>query len=175
MSDFIAAFIISVFHPQMPRTKLLLEGPHKNLFSVIPDFTTSESAVQLQVKMPQELDFEKEQEIVLHVGNMPRKELSIVFKMCITFEFFNHLVPPSYPLHGLELFLLFFQVIATDEDKPSFDSTATVTIHIRDDNDNIPSFPQQTYKLDVPENSPTGTEIKTITVGTFLAPREHLK
>lgn len=52
----------------MPRTQLLLEGAHKNLFSVIPDFTTLESSVQLQVKLPQELDFEKEQEIVLNVG-----------------------------------------------------------------------------------------------------------
>lgn len=66
----------------MPRTKLILEGPRKNLFSLIPDFTTSESAVQLQVKMPQELDFEKEQQIVLHVGNIWRKE--------------NNLVPASY-------------------------------------------------------------------------------
>lgn len=61
------------------------------------------------------------------------------------------------------------QVIAIDEDKPNFNSTATVTIRIRDDNDNSPKFPQETYKLDVPENSPTGTEIQVINVGSLLA------
>lgn len=60
------------------------------------------------------------------------------------------------------------QVIAIDEGKPSFISNATVTIHIRDDNDNSPKFPQETYKLDVPENSPTGKELQVIIVGALL-------
>lgn len=60
-------------------------------------------------------------------------------------------------------------MIAIDEGKPNFDSTATVTIRISDDNDNSPRFPQETYKLDVPENSPTGEELKVITVSTVLA------
>ncbi|XP_047441441.1 cadherin-related family member 2 [Mugil cephalus] len=55
------------------------------------------------------------------------------------------------------------QVIATDEEEATFRSTATVTINIRDANDNSPTFPQPTYKLDVPEQSPANTALETIT------------
>lgn len=83
---------------------------------------------------------------------------------------------PTYFLYLSSFGALVFavQVIAIDEDEPSFISTATVTIHIRDDNDNSPKFPQETYRLDVPENSPTGTELQVITVGTLLAQCKHL-
>lgn len=60
------------------------------------------------------------------------------------------------------------QVIAIDEEQTSFASTATVTIRIIDANDNIPKFPEDTYKLNVAENSATGTDIKAITVGALL-------
>lgn len=57
------------------------------------------------------------------------------------------------------------QVIATDQEKTEFRTTATVTIQIKDTNDNSPKFLQNTYKLNVTENSPVGTELATITVG----------
>lgn len=56
------------------------------------------------------------------------------------------------------------QVIAIDEDDTNFRSTATVTILIKDTNDNIPKFPQDTYKLNVTEHSPVGTVIANIIV-----------
>lgn len=59
------------------------------------------------------------------------------------------------------------QVIAVDKDDPSFCSTAEVTINIEDDNDNSPEFPKDTYKLEVPEHSPVGTEVATITVSPY--------
>ncbi|XP_037315940.2 cadherin-related family member 2 isoform X2 [Pungitius pungitius] len=55
------------------------------------------------------------------------------------------------------------QIIATDTDESTFQSTATVTITIKDTNDNSPEFPQELYKLNIAENSPVGTELKTIT------------
>lgn len=60
-------------------------------------------------------------------------------------------------------------MIAIDEENADFHSTATVTIHLIDDNDNSPKFPQETYKLDVAENSPTGKELRVITVGASRA------
>ncbi|KAM8733778.1 cadherin-related family member 2 [Acanthopagrus schlegelii] len=102
------------------RTQLTLQGAEKDMFSVEPASTTSDSVVQLLVKQPDKLDFEKIQQTVL-------------------------------------------QVIATDEDKPTFSTTATVTITIKDANDNSPTFPQDTYKLTVAEHSPAGTTIATIT------------
>lgn len=55
------------------------------------------------------------------------------------------------------------QVIAVDGDDSSFRSTATVTINIRDINDNSPTFPQDTYPLSIPEHSADGTKVTTIT------------
>ncbi|XP_053179520.1 cadherin-related family member 2 [Scomber japonicus] len=102
------------------RTELTLGGAYKDVFSVEPQLATTKSIVQLVVKKPQELDFEKIQEMVL-------------------------------------------QVIATDQEKTEFRTTATVTIQIKDTNDNSPKFLQNTYKLNVTENSPVGTELATIT------------
>lgn len=61
------------------------------------------------------------------------------------------------------------QVIATDEEQTDFMSTATVTILIRDVNDNSPKFSPDTYKLTVAENSPAETTLKAITVSASLA------
>ncbi|XP_059201472.1 cadherin-related family member 2 [Centropristis striata] len=102
------------------KTKLTLEGADKDVFSVEPPFTTSDSIVQLMVKQPQELDFEITNQMVL-------------------------------------------QVIAVDEEDTTLRSTATVTINIKDDNDNSPVFAQDTYKLTVPEHSPVGTILDNIT------------
>ncbi|XP_053734941.1 cadherin-related family member 2 [Synchiropus splendidus] len=55
------------------------------------------------------------------------------------------------------------QVIAKDLDESSFQSTATVTISIKDINDNNPRFPQDTYRLNVAEHTAEGTTIATIT------------
>ncbi|XP_068570546.1 cadherin-related family member 2 [Cebidichthys violaceus] len=102
------------------QTDLTLEGDDKDVFSVQPQFTTTDSIVQLQVKEPQKLDFEEKQQMVL-------------------------------------------QVIAIDKKEPAFHSTATVTINIKDANDNSPTFPQDTYKLNVIEHSPVGTILATLT------------
>ncbi|XP_078117590.1 cadherin-related family member 2 [Sander vitreus] len=102
------------------KIKLTLEGEDKDVFSVEPPFTMSDSIVQLLVKQPQKLDFEIKQQMIL-------------------------------------------QVIAIDEEKNTFHSTATVTINIKDANDNSPKFLQDTYKLEVAEHSPVGTILDTIT------------
>ncbi|KAM9356765.1 cadherin-related family member 2 [Symphorus nematophorus] len=105
---------------KISKTQLKLEGADKDVFSVQPEYTMSDSVVQLQVKEPQKLDFEEKQQMVL-------------------------------------------EVIAIDEDETTFRSTATVTINIKDTNDNSPKFPQDTYKLKVPEHSHAGTILANIT------------
>lgn len=67
------------------------------------------------------------------------------------------------------------QVIAIDQDEPSYRTTATVTINIKDTNDNSPEFPQDTYKLKVDECAPDGTIVANITVSSdlFLTQFEH--
>ena len=72
------------------------------------------------------------------------------------------------------------QVIAVDEEKPTFISTATVTINIKDDNDNSPLFANDTYELTVPEHSAVGTILANITVspapsGFLLSVSLHVK
>lgn len=59
-------------------------------------------------------------------------------------------------------------MVAIDQEETSFRSTATVTINIKDINDNIPMFPHNTYKLEVAENSPNGTILANITVSSKL-------
>ncbi|KAF3838114.1 hypothetical protein F7725_009882 [Dissostichus mawsoni] len=105
---------------KIKKMKLRLEGVHSDVFSVEPQSTASDSIVQLLVKQPQNLDYEKIQTIVL-------------------------------------------SVIAIDEEDTSFHSTATVTINIKDANDNSPEFEEDTYKLEVAEHSPAGTVLDTIT------------
>ncbi|XP_031713907.1 cadherin-related family member 2 [Anarrhichthys ocellatus] len=105
---------------KIAQTYLTLEGNYTDVFSVQPQFTTSDSIVQLQVKDPQKLDFEKIQQMVL-------------------------------------------QVIAIDGENDTFQSTATVTINIKDANDNSPTFMQTTYELNVTEHSPVGTILDTLT------------
>ncbi|KAK5897326.1 hypothetical protein CesoFtcFv8_010397 [Champsocephalus esox] len=105
---------------KIKKMKLTLEGHNSDVFSVEPQSTASDSIVQLLVKQPQNLDYEKIQTIVL-------------------------------------------KVIAIDEGNTSFHSTATVTINIKDANDNSPTFKNHTYKLEVAEHSPAGTVLGNIT------------
>uniref|UniRef100_A0A4W5KAG6 Cadherin domain-containing protein n=1 Tax=Hucho hucho TaxID=62062 RepID=A0A4W5KAG6_9TELE len=56
------------------------------------------------------------------------------------------------------------QIIAKDPSNTAdCCSTATVTIQIKDLNDNSPTFPKETYNLKVDEHSPNGTTVATIT------------
>lgn len=62
---------------QTRRTQLTLQGADKGMFSVEPASTTSDSVVQLLVKQPDELDFEKIQETVLQVRKI-KNSLSFI-------------------------------------------------------------------------------------------------
>ncbi|XP_055783827.1 cadherin-related family member 2 [Salvelinus fontinalis] len=56
------------------------------------------------------------------------------------------------------------QIIAKDpSNTEDCCSTATVTIQIKDINDNSPTFPKEVYNLKVDEHSPNGTTVDTIT------------
>lgn len=72
-------------------------------------------------------------------------------------------------MSGVSYVCAMVQVIAIDEEEPNFNSTATVTINIKDDNDNSPTFLQDTYKLNVSEHSAVGTQLGTITVSPLLS------
>nr|XP_020446820.1 cadherin-related family member 2-like [Monopterus albus] len=49
------------------QTELSLEGTDKDVFSVVPKSTLSDSKVQLQIKKPEKLDFEVQKQMVLQV------------------------------------------------------------------------------------------------------------
>uniref|UniRef100_A0AAX7VUE4 Cadherin domain-containing protein n=1 Tax=Astatotilapia calliptera TaxID=8154 RepID=A0AAX7VUE4_ASTCA len=105
---------------KISNTQLILDGEDKAVFSVEPQFTTVDSIVQIMIRQPENLDFEKKRQMTL-------------------------------------------QVTAVDQYKPAFSSTAQVTINIKDANDNSPTFKQDTYRLNVSEHSPIGTELAIIT------------
>ncbi|XP_051560919.1 protocadherin-23 [Myxocyprinus asiaticus] len=56
-----------------------------------------------------------------------------------------------------------FLVMATDGGSPSLSSTATVTIHVEDVNDNKPIFKQQFYNVTIKEHTAVGTCILQVT------------
>lgn len=103
------------------RVELSLDGPAKEIFSVAPELVLSQAEIQILVRSPLDVDYERNTSMVL-------------------------------------------QVIAKDPGNiADCCSTATVTIQIKDTNDNSPVFPEDTYSLTLAEHSPNGTTIGTIT------------
>lgn len=72
--------------------------------------------------------------------------------------------------HEIETELRFL-VVATDGGSPSMSSTASVTIHVVDVNDNKPIFKQQFYNITVKEHTAVGTcilQVKIIITHLFM-------
>ncbi|XP_041079773.1 cadherin-related family member 2 [Polyodon spathula] len=103
------------------RFVLTLQGPNAKAFSVAPKDVFGSSQVQIQVLIPNDVDYEKE--------------------------------------HTMSV-----EIIANDTGRGvDCCSTASVTIHLIDINDNRPTFQNETYQLQVKEKSEAGTVIATIT------------
>jgi hypothetical protein len=60
------------------------------------------------------------------------------------------------------VFVYHIPVLACDQGSPSLSSTATVTLNIMDENDNIPKFIPESYDLKVREDLPVGSVITTV-------------
>lgn len=57
------------------------------------------------------------------------------------------------------------QLLAVEIDTPErFSATADIVINLLDTNDNIPKFTSEYYIVRVPENSPGGTSVVSVTV-----------
>lgn len=52
---------------QISNTQLMLDGEDKAVFSVEPQFTTVDSIVQIMIRQPENLDFEKKRQMTLQV------------------------------------------------------------------------------------------------------------
>lgn len=64
------------------------------------------------------------------------------------------------------------QLLAVEIDTPErFSATADIVINLLDTNDNIPKFTSEYYIARVPENSPGGSVVVTVTV----SPTDSLK
>ncbi|MGH0137819.1 UNVERIFIED_CONTAM: hypothetical protein FKN15_017586 [Acipenser sinensis] len=103
------------------RFVLTLQGPDAKAFSVAPKNVLGSSQVQIQVLIPNDVDYEKQ--------------------------------------HTMSV-----EIVANDTGRGAdCCSTASVTIHLIDMNDNRPTFQNETYQLQVKEESAAGTVIATIT------------
>lgn len=132
---------------QNSQTELSLEETDIDvLFSVEPHVAFSDSVVQLTVKQPDDLDFEKNQQMSLTVGKLSNTEL-----------------PKLIHIYRC----LVVQVVAVDRENRTFRSTADVTINIIDINDHSPEFEQNTYFVNVSEHCPDGTRVITIKVSSL--------
>ncbi|XP_020779374.2 cadherin-related family member 1 [Boleophthalmus pectinirostris] len=59
---------------------------------------------------------------------------------------------------------LTFKILAVEVDTPErFSATADIVIHLLDTNDNAPRFSAEYYIARIPENSPGGTDVVTVT------------
>lgn len=88
---------------------------------------------------------------------------SVILQPTMAYSIVQLLVLQPEKLDFEKMQQIVLQVIAIDEEEPNFNSTATVTINIKDDNDNSPTFLHDTYKLNVSEHSAVGTQLGTIT------------
>lgn len=67
----------------------------------------------------------------------------------------------------------FNQLLAVEIDTPErFSATAVLVIHLLDTNDNAPKFSSDYYIARIPENSPGGSNVVSVTVSE---PSSHLK
>lgn len=71
--------------PKTPRTQLILEGEDKDVFSVQPESLVSGINVQLQVKQPQNLDYEVKQQMILKVRKTIRSQFVILEALWVDF------------------------------------------------------------------------------------------
>ncbi|XP_057346971.1 protocadherin gamma-B6 isoform X15 [Manis pentadactyla] len=66
-------------------------------------------------------------------------------------------------------------ITATDRGKPPLSSSATITLHITDVNDNAPVFQQASYVVHVAENNPPGASIAQVSASDpDLGPNGHI-
>lgn len=62
-----------------------------------------------------------------------------------------------------------FQLLAVEIDTPErFSATADILINLLDTNDNIPKFSSEFYIARIPENSPGGSNVVSVTVSIFV-------
>lgn len=121
---------------------LSTRGPDAEAFSVSPERAAGSVDVQVLVRAPALVDYERQTVMLVQV----RGALG-----CRGVRSTGALVP---------MLLLFpcLQVVATDSVSGN-SSVALVTIHIRDVNDHRPTFTHSLYNLSVSENSPDGTVV----------------
>lgn len=61
-----------------------------------------------------------------------------------------------------------FQLLAVEIDTPErFSATADIVIDLLDTNDNVPKFSSEFYIARIPENSPGGSNVVSVTVSTL--------
>ncbi len=61
-----------------------------------------------------------------------------------------------------------FQLLAVEIDTPErFSATADIMINLLDTNDNTPKFSSEFYIARIPENSPGGSTVVSVTVSNF--------
>lgn len=155
---------------QSSKTQLILQGADSDVFSAEPQTAMSDSIIQLLVKKPQNLDFEAKHQMVLEVSkiNTGHEPVIIILDTSFIFQSSYLCFESTSPVWGDSCGCFVVQVIAIDTDNTSLTSTATVSISIKDTNDNSPKFPKDTYELNVAEHSPDGTVIANITVSASL-------
>ncbi|XP_059918726.1 cadherin-related family member 2 isoform X3 [Gadus macrocephalus] len=120
------------------------------------------SAGTLQINMTVK-DLDQDGQIILEVDGVDKDAFAVNPTSTTSQSTVQLVVKDPQKLDFETKKVMVVQVIAIDEEDESMRSTATVTITILDVNDNSPTFPEDTYKLNVPEHSAVDTPVATIT------------
>lgn len=132
--------------------KLRLVGPSRVL-RVVPQTVLNEAQVTMIVEDASGIDYEKGATLsfkVDHCFKSPAGGISATNQPNLFF---------------LLLFRVSPQLLAVEIDTPErFSATADIVINLLDTNDNAPKFTSEYYIARVPENSPGGSSVVSVTV-----------
>lgn len=138
---------------------LRLIGPGRML-RVVPQTVLNEAQVTILVEDSAAMDFEKHQFLTYKVSPPQWQELQNSKSARAAFKLICDALSP-------------LKLLAVEVDTPErFSATADIVIHLLDTNDNAPKFSSDYYIARIPENSPGGSNVVSVTVSErFILPK----
>lgn len=152
--------------------KLVLVGPSRVL-RVVPQTVLNEAQVTIIVEDASGIDYEKGPTLSFKVCLWITNWVSFYFTSAVKWQkytfFFVVLLQSCCGISIIKLHcrvhLSCSQLLAVEIDTPErFSATADIVINLLDTNDNCPEFTSEYYIARIPENSPGGSSVVSVTV-----------
>ena len=139
------------------------------MLRVVPQTVLNEAQVTILVEDSAAMDYERHHFLTYKVILYYQSWLKL--DKINTYAHIYQQIEAIYHLYLLYIALFhilnlsIFQLLAVEIDTPErFSSTADIIIHLLDTNDNAPKFSSDYYIARIPENSPGGSNVVSVTV-----------